>query len=101
MGNENVADIYGICEGDCDSDLECMGDLVCFERTGFTNVPGCQGEGRFSSDYCYQVTDEPTPSVRLIYVIYVFIVCMLVCVRCQLSLFGERLSLLLAVVLFL
>ena len=65
MGNENVADIYGICEGECDSDLECMGDLVCFERTGFDNVPGCQGEGRFSSDYCYQVTDEPTPSVRL------------------------------------
>ena len=62
-----------------------MGDLVCFERTGFTNVPGCQGEGRFSSDYCYEVTDEPTPSVRLIHVI--LCVLLLLCVGC---LVGEQ-----------
>jgi len=32
---------YGLCEGDCDSDVDCIGDLVCFYRNGGEQVPGC------------------------------------------------------------
>lgn len=34
------------CEGDCDTDTDCQGDLVCFQRRGKTknaDVPGCSG----------------------------------------------------------
>ncbi|KAL7491090.1 hypothetical protein ACHAWT_000549, partial [Skeletonema menzelii] len=32
------------CEGDCDKDYDCEGDLVCFERHGTIEpVPGCLG----------------------------------------------------------
>ena len=53
------------CEGDCDSDLECRGDLICFVRdsskTGCTSkqltcddspVPGCKGTGTSGWSYC-------------------------------------------------
>eukprot|EP00808_Paulinella_micropora_P028586 g59653.t1 len=33
------------CEGDCDSNLECKPDLVCFKRDAFDPVPGCSGLG--------------------------------------------------------
>ena len=33
------------CEGDCDDDDECAGNLICFQRNGFTAVPGCEGSG--------------------------------------------------------
>ena len=33
------------CEGDCDSDADCVGDLVCFQRTAFEFVRGCGGGG--------------------------------------------------------
>ena len=34
------------CEGDCDSDSECAGNLVCFERTSSSQtVPGCESTG--------------------------------------------------------
>jgi uncharacterized surface protein with fasciclin (FAS1) repeats len=45
-----------LCEGDCDSDDECKGDLVCFKRRpmSFKKVPGCRGGGSDPSgtDYC-------------------------------------------------
>jgi len=39
------------CEGDCDNDSECVGNLKCFDRRGSTGtadapVPGCSGLGR-------------------------------------------------------
>lgn len=47
------------CEGDCDDDDDCAGDLVCFKRSsidGFQAVPGCGGEGGdrdvYSKDIC-------------------------------------------------
>jgi predicted ThiF/HesA family dinucleotide-utilizing enzyme len=46
----------GECSGDCDSDDECFGDLVCFERNGTEAVPGCAGTGTFAQDYCYKTT---------------------------------------------
>ena len=54
------------CEGDCDTDTECSGDLKCFQRDKVSDlVPGCGTSGYVSSssahDYCYDpVTDGPT-----------------------------------------
>ena len=48
----------GECEGDCDHDSQCKGDLRCFQRTSSTQtVPGCENIGYVKStgdhDYCY------------------------------------------------
>ena len=49
-----------VCEGDCDDDDNCDGDLVCFHREQFEmmDVPGCAGgdEDGSRTDYC--VTKE-------------------------------------------
>ncbi|GKY93226.1 hypothetical protein MPSEU_000290300 [Mayamaea pseudoterrestris] len=43
----------GKCQGDCDSDSDCAGNLVCFERTGTQSVPGCSGSSSNSGkDFC-------------------------------------------------
>jgi hypothetical protein len=46
----------GMCEGKCDDDSECAGNLKCFERSGDTRrktPPGCYGEGVVSKClYC-------------------------------------------------
>ena len=45
-----------VCEGDCDSDDDCTGDLLCFLRSDSTAVPGCEsgGDGDISGyDYCF------------------------------------------------
>jgi len=33
----------GLCEGDCDSDDDCAGELVCHQRGSNESVPGCRG----------------------------------------------------------
>ena len=43
----------GRCEGDCDSDRQCMPGLKCKQRRGYERVPGCTGRGRRGWDYCY------------------------------------------------
>lgn len=54
---------YGLCEGDCDSDLDCNNGLVCFQRGGWEEVPGCTGEGSPGFDYCIRSpSPSPTPS---------------------------------------
>ena len=54
---------YGLCEGDCDSDLDCNNGLVCFQRGGWEEVPGCTGEGSPGFDYCIRPpSPSPTPS---------------------------------------
>ena len=40
------------CQGDCDADSDCLGDLVCFQRDGLDPVPGCSGSGTNNWDYC-------------------------------------------------
>jgi hypothetical protein len=42
------------CQGDCDVDGHCKGNLICFHRQGYESVPGCQGgnEDKTSTDYC-------------------------------------------------
>ena len=43
-----------MCQGDCDDDDECSGDLVCFDRSDSTPVPGCSGDNSNWSgrDFC-------------------------------------------------
>ena len=59
------------CEGDCDNDDQCAGNLVCFHnQAGETNVaPGCQGTASDNWDYCYDATNlydvEVDPSYTL------------------------------------
>ena len=52
------------CEGDCDNDSDCEGDLVCFHNDGGSSdvAPGCQGTATANWDYCYDKlpTDNPT-----------------------------------------
>jgi len=51
----NTAWPYGRCEGDCDADADCSPGLKCFQRSGFTSVPGCSSGGsgdREDVDYC-------------------------------------------------
>jgi len=43
------------CEGDCDSDDDCAGDLKCFKRKSAPLVPGCSGTPRLNIDYCYDI----------------------------------------------
>ena len=55
-----------VCEGDCDSNQDCEGGLVCFQRNSFEPVPGCTGNGVWRLDYCIdlkvanKITIEPT-----------------------------------------
>jgi len=48
----------GLCQGDCDNDDDCGDGLSCFQRSGFTQVPGCAKGGRGDKkhqDYCHLV----------------------------------------------
>jgi hypothetical protein len=66
------SELCGPCEGDCDRDDDCRdkknianliaGDFIapapvlnrgkCFQRDGYTPVPGCKGTGKKDWDYC-------------------------------------------------
>ncbi|KAL7437270.1 hypothetical protein ACHAXM_005573 [Skeletonema potamos] len=57
----------GMCEGDCDSDDDCLDGLMCFSRGQgeFTAVPGCVSGGdgdKPSMDYCYMEAPPTTTS---------------------------------------
>ena len=45
-----------LCEGDCDNDSQCEAGLKCFQRIGLSLVPGCNGNGDTSDDYCVSPT---------------------------------------------
>jgi hypothetical protein len=57
--------LYDVCTGDCDGDVDCAGDLKCFERESSTSqVPGCLigGAGDIGNyDYCYDSSIQFTP----------------------------------------
>ena len=45
--------ILGLCEGDCDNNDQCAGDLVCHQRSTGDYTPGCYTKDETSSDdYC-------------------------------------------------
>jgi cell division septation protein DedD len=55
-GDDNVppeAFPMNLCEGDCDADADCDGNLVCFQRDDGNDVPGCIGVADADgTDYC-------------------------------------------------
>ena len=63
------------CQGDCDNDDDCNGDLICWQR-GNTNsdpIPGCTGDvlaidtanNDPGIDYCYDPNPTtPSPTGR-------------------------------------
>ncbi len=53
----------GKCQGDCDGDKQCKPGLKCFERNGYTKVPGCEGRGKRDWDYCTDadLINDPKP----------------------------------------
>eukprot|EP00980_Cylindrotheca_fusiformis_P000758 scaffold175_cov153-Cylindrotheca_fusiformis.AAC.10 len=59
----------GLCEGDCDRDVDCQSGLKCFQRGAGDSVPGCSGGSSDHSrtDYCIPKggspvsTPPPTP----------------------------------------
>jgi hypothetical protein len=54
------------CQGDCDTDDDCMDGLVCFDReVSMTPVPGCTGgESDFSlTDYCIRAQQPVLPEL--------------------------------------
>ena len=59
-GNEDY--LCNKCEGDCDSDDDCEGDLKCFQRSDSGPVPGCAGNGGSldmnKQDICYDPSDN-------------------------------------------
>ena len=44
-----------MCQGDCDSDDECAGALVCKLKDGPGSVDGCTGYDLSNSDYCVSI----------------------------------------------
>ena len=52
IGSNFGTNSYGLCEGDCDRDDDCEGNLICEQRRGYTEVPGCGGTGKRGVDYC-------------------------------------------------
>lgn len=55
------------CEGDCDSNSDCAGDLQCYQRTSpDSTVPSCQTTGYYRTtsdwDYCYDPNWETAAS---------------------------------------
>ena len=42
------------CEGDCNTDDECIGNLICSQRTHNMYVPKCNGDPKTGMDYCAQ-----------------------------------------------
>lgn len=60
-GSPSAAFPLGLCEGDCDSDSDCVAGLKCLQRSGDETVPGCDGStGTSGEDYCYSTTQAPT-----------------------------------------
>eukprot|EP00934_Nitzschia_sp_Nitz4_P004866 Nitzschia sp. Nitz4//scaffold45_size130396//72961//74076//NITZ4_003455-RA/size130396-exonerate_est2genome-gene-0.63-mRNA-1//1//CDS//3329552416//4856//frame0 len=53
----------GVCEGDCDSDSDCSGNLYCLQRgSNAGSVPGCSGSDASRTDYCVAPNSSPVSS---------------------------------------
>ena len=50
--NSEDGPLLNECEGDCDNDDDCAGDLVCFQQDDDEPVPGCSGNPGRKHDYC-------------------------------------------------
>jgi len=45
-------DFCGLCQGDCDDDIDCEDGYFCFQRDEDEDVPGCNGDAEDGIDYC-------------------------------------------------
>jgi len=52
IGTKNPTRTLGLCKGDCDSDSDCSGDLICYQRSAGQSIPGCSGIPNSNSDFC-------------------------------------------------
>eukprot|EP01046_Picozoa_sp_COSAG06_P067611 COSAG06_NODE_17606_length_931_cov_1.051683_1_plen_183_part_01 len=63
-GTTNPVVAGGLCQGECDTDAECAGDLQCWQRsTRDVPVPGCiesavSAANSADYDYCYDPADR-------------------------------------------
>jgi len=51
---DNPSGPLGLCEGDCDSDSDCSGNLICYQRDAGQSIPGCSGMPKGRADFCIQ-----------------------------------------------
>ena len=53
-----------VCEGDCDTNLDCLPGLVCYQRDAGEAVPGCVGgeEDASNNDYCVKAMFAKPPT---------------------------------------
>ena len=70
-GRPTSAFPLGKCQGDCDTDNDCAGNLKCYQRSsGGTVPPGCSGTPTGSNDYCYDPNDSaPPPSTTTLRIV--------------------------------
>lgn len=64
-GNDPPSDVFplGVCEGDCDTDRDCSGNLICLQREKNDGpVPGCSGNDNSRTDYCIASNASPIAS---------------------------------------
>lgn len=67
--NGEPEDVFplSVCQGDCDDDDECIGDLQCFNRDDLEEVAGCIGDGESGRDYCSPPdSEEEEPTTKMI-----------------------------------
>ena len=54
-------DLCDQCEGDCQNDKDCKGNLVCYQKNKkTTTVPGCAGTTTSKTDWCVDPNDIPS-----------------------------------------
>jgi len=57
LSNPDFVEDLCSCEGHCESNWDCVGDLVCFQdRRGKNAVPGCTGRKQTGVNYCVEPT---------------------------------------------
>ena len=62
--SNNPPGILTLCQGDCDEDDDCEGDLVCFQRGKYDDVPGCSGIDSSRTDYCYDPSAQTSTTTQ-------------------------------------
>jgi len=52
MFGEDSDEMLADCSGDCDVNDDCESGLICVQRSGYDEMPGCAGDPRWNTDYC-------------------------------------------------
>ena len=71
----NNGNVLGNCQGDCDNDSHCEGDLLCWQRAAddIEPIPGCNGDlsalddaytdVATGNDFCYDPAEGTSMSL--------------------------------------